>query len=600
MTNTLTGVLITFVGDSGNLDQQPLWISPANIVKTGGLATADVVVRTVTDGATGEVQVNETTKGDQVLPDVAMDAQGNFIVTWTSYGQDGDNAIQSNVYAKRFTSTSSVWSSASIDPGVANTPPTTDAVPQINTIDNPNSHIVEPGTGYDGIVQVHINDDGEEGTGTGELLAGGNDTTGYWVLTAAHVVFSETRMVPLLADAANEFVDVQIFTPDFPDGVMVRATQVIVNPGYIDTQHFLLGNDLALIHLDAVDRFGVAVPAAVKTQGFQIYTKSDEVGQVFEQIGFGRFGSGGAGSYGKDDQKRRAWNIFDATGAATGYVDTQLVFDFDDGTAAHDAMGVMYGIHNVDTTLVNSKQEGMTAQGDSGGPALIDGKIAAICSGGGGSLADINTQTDSSFGEIGWETRISSFAPWINSITNVLGTTLIPGTEFLVNKNDPVTPQFDVNDTIAYLVLDNQTGNQSHSSVAMDLNGDFVVTWTSYGHDRIGNGYGAGDTGQNGIFARRYNANGSIGQRRVPGESDRLRETSKTRRSRWTPPAISPSPGKAIKTATSTSTPAAMLAPVSSSISKMPFPTPPHSSICCGPGRTRSTPLTPWPSTGCW
>ncbi len=46
-----------------------------------------------------EIQVNTTTTGDQSDPTVAMDAAGNFVVTWTSAGQDGDG---NGVYAQRF------------------------------------------------------------------------------------------------------------------------------------------------------------------------------------------------------------------------------------------------------------------------------------------------------------------------------------------------------------------------------------------------------------------------------------------------------------------------------------------------------------------
>jgi hypothetical protein len=37
----------------------------------------------------GEFQVNSYTTGGQFMPSVAMDAEGNFIVTWNSYGSSG-------------------------------------------------------------------------------------------------------------------------------------------------------------------------------------------------------------------------------------------------------------------------------------------------------------------------------------------------------------------------------------------------------------------------------------------------------------------------------------------------------------------------------
>lgn len=53
------------------------------------------------DGAalTGEILVNATTSGDQSQASVASDDSGNFVVTWTSDGQDGSGT---GVYLRRF------------------------------------------------------------------------------------------------------------------------------------------------------------------------------------------------------------------------------------------------------------------------------------------------------------------------------------------------------------------------------------------------------------------------------------------------------------------------------------------------------------------
>jgi hypothetical protein len=60
----------------------------------------------------------------------------------------------------------------------------------------------------------------------------------------------------------------------------------------------------------------------------------------------------------------------------------------------------------------------------------------------------------------------------------------------------------------------NQTtaGDQKWSSVAIDAAGDFVVTWTSYGQDGAGGsnlGNSAAANGANGVYARRYNSDGT-------------------------------------------------------------------------------------------
>ena len=49
----------------------------------------------------GETLVNTTTAGTQIDASVAMDPSGNFIVTWTSYGQD----FNRDIYAQRFDAT---------------------------------------------------------------------------------------------------------------------------------------------------------------------------------------------------------------------------------------------------------------------------------------------------------------------------------------------------------------------------------------------------------------------------------------------------------------------------------------------------------------
>ena len=57
-----------------------------------------------TNGATlgGEFQVNTTTADTQWLPAIAMNASGEFVISWASMSQDGDNA---GAYARRYDAT---------------------------------------------------------------------------------------------------------------------------------------------------------------------------------------------------------------------------------------------------------------------------------------------------------------------------------------------------------------------------------------------------------------------------------------------------------------------------------------------------------------
>ncbi len=54
--------------------------------------------------AADETQVNTYTLNGQTDPSVAMDADGDFVVTWESFGQSGGTFALSDVYAQRFDS----------------------------------------------------------------------------------------------------------------------------------------------------------------------------------------------------------------------------------------------------------------------------------------------------------------------------------------------------------------------------------------------------------------------------------------------------------------------------------------------------------------
>ncbi len=51
-----------------------------------------------------ETLVNTSTAGDQNSPTLSMDAAGNFVISWTSYGQDGDGGAEGNISLQAFDS----------------------------------------------------------------------------------------------------------------------------------------------------------------------------------------------------------------------------------------------------------------------------------------------------------------------------------------------------------------------------------------------------------------------------------------------------------------------------------------------------------------
>ena len=473
---SLTNIAIVFTARRAARIVGPLWIAPSDIVKTGGSVDAQIVVRTITDGAHRRVPRQRHDRGQpDVCPTSPWSSAGNFVITWTGYGQDGDAAGDSNVYMKTFARNDAYWGPNSIvtttddvNAGKSAVVPDMREAAKLVSVDSPDNHLVAAGGDFDGVVQVQTVD----GDGSGSLLVGGN-----WILTAAHVVWSAQLNMPLTADM------VQIAF-DMPTGrVTVPASQIVVNPKY--TGDVTQGNDLALVQL--------ASPAPTGAKVLDIYRNSSELGQVGTLYGYGMIGTGDVGENADGGNlKRTGQNKWDATGSLLGYADTTLVSDFDDGTAQHDAFGVVFGIHN----LGQGVNEVSSAHGDSGGPILLDGKIAGIVllRGCRPRPHDPVPGQNISYGEFSLDTRVSLFADWIDTITTS------SGKETLVN----VDTVLDANADPAPTTRDNQTASQGHSVVAMDSAGDFVITWTSYGHDGVGNGYGPGNGGENGVYARRY------------------------------------------------------------------------------------------------
>jgi hypothetical protein len=470
-------LVVEFVGPGAGRDQDQIEVDWANTNLTGGPG-ATIFIQTLVEGETTDFLVNATLAGDQMFPSVAMNAVGEIVVTWTSTGQDGDAPNETNVYMRKFPS-NDVFGPYRGDPiyGAINPrlPLLRDGRTVVST-DPIALHQIIPGTGYDGVVAVLPLDaaGNRVGLGSGALL-----WTGYHILTAAHVVTD-----PL----GNVFpaVDVEFVLPPPIGPVTIRSSQIIVHPQYDPFDFFV--NDIAIIVLPQA-----APPGA---QRYQIYRQTDEVGKIHEFAGYGNIGVGTAGAAAAGyPNKYFGMNRYEVTGErfnGLSWVDLGynipggprwapgmlLASDFDSGQQANDAFFRLFGIRD----LGLGAAEAMTAPGDSGGPHFINGLIAGITA---GILrpvvSDYDGALNSSFGEIAIDTRVSFYASWIDE---VVGRGLAGSVEVLVNQ------------TIA--------GNQKWSSVAIDANGDVVVTWTSYGQDGGGGSYGAGFAGENGVFARRF------------------------------------------------------------------------------------------------
>jgi putative transposon-encoded protein len=446
-----TQVMIEFTGDYGAQNWDAIQISSAP-------SAGHIGVTTQQDGSSGEFLVNDTTVNNQMWPDIAMADDGSFVITWTSTGQGTDAAYQTNIYAKQFGS-NAIYTTSRTAESYTDATLSADNQSRVVTTDSPANHVVTSPSGYDGVVQ--INRAGGAMLGSGALL-----TSKMHILTAAHL-FCDSN--------GNQIVpSVDIVFTTSSGTVTLTSSEIYINPSY--TGNYMLGGDLAIVVLPE------AAPSSVR--GYDIYTGTDEVGKTFTLVGYGYGGTGTTGQTLAAGTKRSGQNRYEMLGSAlTAPFGTStsniLVYDFDSGSSANDTLGYYYGIYNngLGNAEVNS------ASGDSGAPTFIGGRIAGVVSSGiTGYVTDAVAGTNSSFGELSFDTRVSSYATWIKQVTAG------GGTEFLVNTTT--------------------TGNQKWSSVAMDADGDFVVTWTSYNQDGVGNGYGAGINGENGIFAQRYNSSG--------------------------------------------------------------------------------------------
>jgi len=253
-----------------------------------------------------------------------------------------------------------------------------------------------PGMGYDGVVRIS----GGGHFGTGALLFDGRA-----VLTAAHLVAGASASLSVAFQTVS--------------GTQTYAvSQSLVNPNYLVSGSS--NGDLALVWLSQAP--------TLAANRYDIYRDTNEIGQNFTLVGYGQLGTGAMGATNSNSGALRlqAQNTFDvdaatlksALGSSMAWsptLGTQLAADFDNGTSAQDAFGRLVGLHDVGLGL----NEGLVAQGDSGGPAFLAGKVAGVASytsslSQGETKPDIDTQPNSSFGEMAAWQRMSSFQQWID------------------------------------------------------------------------------------------------------------------------------------------------------------------------------------------
>jgi hypothetical protein len=174
----------------------------------------------------GEFQINQSTTSDQGYPTVASDPTGNFVVVWQSQGQDGDNA---GVVARRYDRTGAALGNEF----PVNTFTGDDQVaPQVAMDTGGNFVVVWESYGQDGdLTGVYGQRYDNSGSAVGGEFRVNTHTTG------------DQRTPVVAMDGAGDFVVVwQGAGPTSADGVFARRFNSAGAPQGVETQVNTSGN----------------------------------------------------------------------------------------------------------------------------------------------------------------------------------------------------------------------------------------------------------------------------------------------------------------------------------------------------------------------
>ncbi len=212
--------------------------------------------------------------------------------------------------------------------------------------------------------------------------ASGTLISSEWVLTAAHIFDG-------IANPGGAVVIGAAFS---------MAAEVIINPGWSEGQ-YTQGNDLALVRISSP--FLNVTPA-------QIYSGSNELGQVGTGVGYGRSGTGLTGGlFGVSGTKRAGTNVIDALGSDRGWNESIMITDFDRPDFPNFST---YG------SAIPTDLEYQVAPGDSGGALYIQENGQYLLAGVTSFINAIDGNPNGSYGDMSAYTRVSDYSNWINSI----------------------------------------------------------------------------------------------------------------------------------------------------------------------------------------
>lgn len=293
-----------------------------------------------------------------------------------------------------------------------------------------------------------------ESTGTSGFICTATVIDDTHILTAAHCLRNTTP--------SGEYDPLTQIIVVLPSGVnyilrssLGQVAGFAVHPLYDATEPVVgafAAGDIAVIEMTS--------PLPGDVERYDLYRGTDELGEETRHYGHGRSGKGNKGATGGADffYARTGLNMYEQTMEAFfGPPFDQLLHDFDSGGKKHNAMDwwfstVQCGPENVNnppwaqdgqcTTFRSGlfpdfkgygKLEVGVAPGDSGGPGFIDGKVAGVHSfgfthfcAGVTNGTDFTCGLDSSYGEMSGDTRVSTYADWVDAVGGAVPLTPVP------------------------------------------------------------------------------------------------------------------------------------------------------------------------------
>lgn len=245
-----------------------------------------------------------------------------------------------------------------------------------------------------------------------------------WILTAGHNMFTKGEPTVKAEDVTVQFTN----DPNDTSIPELSVEMVVLHPTYISEEGDITkGNDLCLLKL--TNPITDVTPIAL------FPNNSAQIGSQVWVAGFGDYSEQDGQDSSLRSKKHAIQNVLDrktsdrpTTINGTTYAGGLLAIDFDNPSGTVNSLGddyediqeeELFGIDGASSSVL-LPFEGITVQGDSGGPIFIKDagvwKVAGVVSGGVNDPIDNETYVNSGYGDISFFTRTFPMLSWIQSV----------------------------------------------------------------------------------------------------------------------------------------------------------------------------------------